>query len=221
VERAKWESILRAVPEDISNYYLDVTINGIGVRLRGSSGRYSGKVEGARVYIPDNLFVTTDDLNVGQVLSFSAKVPAVTSEPTYQHSNDSFQSYGYFMFKTAPFLPGSKLIVKLTPKRSFAVRASWTISASCGVTTGGSYAVQTSGAYSANLANNLSQLTREVAYSDEDYKKMVTHNTSFWQVMEPNFAIDASGILQIGPVTLYSPEGEYAYKFKITRIETY
>ena len=221
VERAKWESVLRALPADIRNYSLVAVIRGVPVRLRGVGVTPTGELDGGTITLPSNIYIDSSDVQVGQAVTFTAKVPAVTSEPTYQHSNDSFQSYGYFMFKTAPFLPGSKLIVKLKPKRSFAVRASWTISASCGVTTGGSYAVQTSGAYSANLANILPQLTHEVVYSDEDYKKMVTHNTSFWQVMEPNFEIDASGILQIGPVTLESPESELSFKLKIRKIETY
>ena len=225
VKRAEWESVLRALPEGIRGYSLVAVIRGVAVRLLGYGATPAGELAGDTITLPSNLYISSNDVHVGQSVSFVAKVPSVTSEPTYQHSNDSFKSYGFFLFKTAPFLPGSKLTVSLTPQKS---SSSWTIEGSCGqarpedLATGkNSYVVKTSGSYSAPTSSTPEQLTKEVTYSGEDYVKMVTHNTDFWLILEPRFAISASGLSRIGPVTLHSPESNLAFNFIIRKITTY
>ena len=218
VERIEWESILRAVPADIRNFYLDALVNGIGVRLRGYGGQHVGELSGETVVLPDSLEVTTDDVYVGQVVSFVAKVPAVTSEPTLKSSKDSFKTSATYEFENAPFFPGSSIIfTQKLPSglaSGLAGKIKWTIRGSLvsGTFAKISPSVERSGG---------GGQTAVVAYTGAAYKAMATYGIATWMTVRPSFHITRSGVGKIGNVTLRSPESRLTYKFKIKRIETY
>lgn len=216
VERIEWESTLRAVPRDINGYYLDVMINGLGVRLRGNGGRYASEVEGDTIYIPDNLFVTTDDLYVGQVLSFSAKTPSVTSSPTRVTKGSTYVDYE---FSDAPFLNGSEFSTTARINSiSFINRSqAYTLGASLIDTTmaAASPSVLSKGSFVRTLA--LSKV-----YKDGDFEKMVTNQIAQFFVVNPSFRLKISKYASISKnATLTAPACDFNYKCKISRIETY
>ena len=221
VERVEWESIFRAVPEGISNYYLDVTINGVGVRLRGSGGRYksilaqSSGGSSLEIAMPENIFLTTDDLYVGQALSFSAKVPAVTSDYTMKSSSSSYRTDATYEFENAPFFPGSSINVELKISRLYASRGlKWTIKGSL---ISGTFAEITPSITKSGSGGK----SAKVVYTGDDYKAMATYEMATWMAVRPSFYITRSTGGTIGKVTLQSPESKLSYKFKITSIETY
>lgn len=217
VERVEWESILRAVPRDINGYYLDVTINGLGVRLRGNGGRYVGEVEGDIIHMPDNLFVTTDDLYVGQVLSFSAKTPSVTSSPTNVRRGST---YAYYEFSDAPFFNGSKFAVTASITGGIATLnrfVSYTLEASLVNSTLANEdpSVRSKGSFKRSLS--LSKV-----YEDDNFEKMATYQTNLFMQLNPSFhfVISSDGSISKS-ATLTSPACDLYHKCKITRIETY
>ena len=217
-ERIEWESILRAVPADIRNFYLDALVNGIGVRLRGYGGQHVGELSGDTVVLPDSLEVTTDDVYVGQVVSFVAKVPAVTSDYTRKSSSSSYCSDATYEFETAPFFPGSSINVELKVSSSLLRRLGsklkWTIK--------GSLVSGTFAKISPSVTKSGSGgLSAKVVYTGDDYKAMATYEMATWMTVRPSFHITRSAVGKISKVTLQSPESRLTYKFKIKRIETY
>lgn len=224
VERVEWESIFRAVPEGISNYYLDVTINGVGVRLRGSGGRYKsilGQSSGGstlKIAMPENMFLTTDDLYVGQALSFSAKVPAVTSDYTMKASSSSYRTDAVYEFENAPFFPGSSINVELKTAMTPSTRGlKWTIKGS--LINGTLVRIQPSVTNSGSGVKSTKSV--KVVYTGDDYKAMATYEIATWMTIRPSFYITRSSGGTISKATLQSPESSLSYKFKITSIETY
>lgn len=219
--RIEWESIFRAIPKAIDNYYFDVAINGNGVRLRGNGGKFSSTVEWpatgttAKIVIPDNLFVTTDEVYVGADISFTAKVPAVTSSPTYtNYVNDETISW---QFENAPFFKGSGFA---TLAAFFWKPGTYTLNADLtGNATGTSGAVQASG-----TAESLGPISKE--YSGADFTKMATYLTASKKKLIPSFYLSTKGGYigvndQSVVTSLGSPACSLAFKYKITSIETY
>ncbi len=218
VGRVEWESVLRAVPESISNYYLDVAINGVGVRLRGSGGRYKSVMEqgsSLKINMPDNMFITTDELYVGQVLSFSAKVPSVTSKPTYIFSNNSYALSAFFQFENAPFFNGSKFTCSIGVNQ-LSGSATYTLNANLsGAFNDVSPAVKSVGSFS-----NTFSLGKE--YKDSEFQKMATYGLATWLTLIPSFSMNISKGGHISKAaTLTSPACTLSFKYKIISIETY
>lgn len=214
-ERIEWESILRAVPKDISNYYLDVMVKGVGVRLRGYGGKHVAELSGEVIELPESLEVTAEDVYAGQVVTVIAKVPAVMSEPTYKYSDNSFQTSATYEFADAPFLPGSSLRVELKTSNIVSLpKLNWHIDGCLNGSTmaGIAPAVTKSGGASSSV---------EVVYTGDDYKAMTSYGTDTWMTLTPAFYIKRSSGGKIGKVTLQSPECRLTYKFKIKKIETY
>lgn len=217
-ERIEWESILRAVPANIRNFYLDALVNGIGVRLRGYGGQHVGELSGETVVLPDSLEVTTDDVYVGQVVSFVAKVPAVTSEPTFKSSSDSFRTSATYEFENAPFFPGSSIRVEQKLPSGLAGQLAgnikWKIKGSL---VNGTFATMSPSVESSGSGGQ----SAVVVYTGAGYKAMATYGMATWMTVKPSFHITRSSVGKIGKVTLQSPESRLTYKFKIKRIETY
>lgn len=215
VGRIEWESILRAVTADARNYYLDATIRGVGVRVRGYGGNHVAEMSGERIALPESLKVTTDDLYVGQVVSFVARTPAVTSEPTYKRSNSSYQTSAMYEFATAPFLPGSSICVKFKQSPLHASKPiKWTIK-------GNLNGVNMADIAPAVTTSGSGGTSAEVVYADKDYTAMATYGTGTWLTLNPSFIVTRNAGGLISKVTLQSPESRLTYKFKIKKIETY
>lgn len=215
VERVEWESILRAVPDAIRNYYLDALVKGVGIRLRGSGGTNVGTLSGEKIVLPDNFIVTTDDVYVGQTVSFVAKVPAVTSDYTRKSSSSSYRTDATYEFENAPFFLGSSLNVELKTSRFIASSGlKWTIKGSL---INGTFAEISPSVTKSGSGGK----SAKVVYTGDDYKAMATHGIATWMTVRPSFYITRSSGGTIGKVTLQSPESRLSYKFKIKKIETY
>ena len=211
VERIEWESILRAVPSDINGYYLDVTINGLGVRLRGAGGRYAGILSDNVIELPSSMFITTDELYAGMELSFESKLPSVTSEPTYKKSNSSYQSDAFYQFEDAPFVDGSKFEVTIPTARLF--KTTWEVKANItGVYTELSPAVTSNG----NTTSGIS-----VEYKDKDFRTMAQYGTDTWMTFNPSFYIKLKKSMKLTKPTLVSPACHLSHRMKIISVETY
>lgn len=210
-ERIEWESILRAVPADIRNYYLDAMVKGIGVRLRGYGGQHAGKLSGETIVLPDSLEVTTDDVYVGQVVSFVAKLPAVTSTPTYKHSTSSYKKDAFYQFENAPFLNGS--VFKADVTGSVLKRPTWELKADL---TGANASLAPAHTITGTVLGGL-----WMEYKDQAFRTMAKGGTAFWKTLKPSFYITLSASGKISNPTLTSPESRLTFKFKIKQIETY
>lgn len=220
VGRIEWESIFRAVPKVIDNYYCDVTLNGNGVRLRGNGGKHSSTVEWAtsgntaKITVPDSLFLTTDEMYVGLELPFSAKVPSVTKTPTYTDEIDNKNVF--LQFAGAPFFNGTLFTIAAmgNGNRTLTVKADLT-----GASTKASPAVQTSAS-----KDGMSMLFLEKEYKDADFTKMATHKTAEQKKLIPSFYVNLV-YQRTGSITgsrkLVSPACSLAFKYKITSVETY
>ena len=214
-ERIEWESILRAVPKDIRNYYLDAMIKGIGVRVRGYGGQHVAEISGERIVLPESLEVTTDDLYVGQVVSFVARTPAVTSEPTSKYSSNSYKTSATYVFDDAPFLPGSSLHVEFKMSSILLLsKLKWQVEGCL------------NGATMVDVAPAVTKsggaaLVADVVYEGDDYKAMASYGTGTWMTLTPSFIVTRNSGGKIGKVTLNTPESRLTYKFKIKKIETY
>ena len=210
-ERIEWESIFRAVPKDISGYYLDVTIKGVGVRLRGVGGRYTGSIDGNTIELPSNLLVTTDELYSGLELSFAAKLPSVTSEPTLKSSNSSYKSDAFYQFEDAPFVEGSTFKVSVPTASIY--KTTWAVKANItGVYTELSPAVTSNG----NTTSGIS-----IEYKDKDFRTMAQYGTSTWMTFNPSFYVKLKRSLKISKPTLVSPACNISHRMKIVSVETY
>lgn len=211
VERIEWESILRAVPSDINGYYLDVTINGLGVRLRGAGGRYAGVLNDNVIELPSNMFITTDELYAGMELSFESKLPSITSEPTYKHSNSSYKKDAFYQFENAPFLNGS--VFKANVTSSILKRPTWELKANLtGVNTELAPATTITGSVLADLWTE---------YKDKSFKTMAQWGTGTWMKFIPSFNIKLSVSGKISNPTLVSPACNLTHRMKIISVETY
>ena len=217
VERIELESIFRAVPENISNYYLDVTLNGVGVRLRGSGGRYKSIIENAptssklEIVVPDNLFLATDDVYVGQSLTFSAKVPSVTSEPTYKNSNSSYKQDAFYQFENAAFVNGS--VFKANVSGSVLSKTTWELKANL---TGVLPSVAAASTLTGSIIGGLF-----MEYKDKAFETMARFGTETWMVLKPSFYIKLSSTGKISEPTLVSPACNFTHSMKIISVETY
>jgi hypothetical protein len=210
-ERIEWESIFRAVPKDISGYYLDVTLKGVGVRLRGAGGRYTGTIDGNIIELPSNLLITTDELYSGLELSFEAKLPSVTSEPTYKKSNSSYQSDAFYQFEDAPFVDGSKFEVTIPTARLF--KTTWEVKANItGVNTELAPAKVSSGNTTSGIY---------VEYKDKDFRTMAQYGTATWMTFNPSFYVKLKKAMKITKPTLVSPACHLSHRMKIISVETY
>lgn len=220
VGRIEWESIFRAVPKVIDNYYCDVTLNGNGVRLRGNGGKHSSTVEWAtsgntaKITVPDSLFLTTDEMYVGLELPFSAKVPSVTKTPTYTDKIDSKNVF--LQFAEVPFFNGTLFKINVMISRGDA-----TLTAKAdltGASTKASPAVQTSVSKS-----GMGVLYLDKEYKDADFTKMATHKTAEQKKLIPSFYVNLTTPVgsMVGGRELVSPACSLAFKYKITSIETY
>lgn len=211
VERIEWESILRAVPSDINGYYLDVAINGLGVRLRGVGGRYTGVLSDNVIELPVNMFITTDELYAGMELSFESKLPSVTSEPTYKKSNSSYQNDAFYQFENAPFVDGSKFEVTIPTARLF--KTTWEVKANItGVNTELSPAKVSSGNTTSGVY---------VEYKDKDFRTMAQYGTGTWMTFNPSFYIKLKKSMKLTKPTLVSPACNLTHRMKIISVETY
>jgi hypothetical protein len=211
VERIEWESILRAVPSDINGYYLDVTINGLGVRLRGAGGRYTGVLSDNVIELPSSMFITTDELYAGMELTFDSKLPSVTSEPTYKKSNSSYKKDAFYQFENAPFVNGS--VFKANVTGSVLQKPKWELKANLtGVLTGIAPASTITGSIIGGLW---------MEYKHKAFETMARFGTDTWMVLKPSFHIKLSPSGKISKPTLVSPACNLTHRMKIISVETY
>jgi hypothetical protein len=213
-ERIEWESILRAVPSDINGYYLDVTINGSGVRLRGAGGRHAGVLSDNVIELPSSVFVTTDELYAGMELSFESKLPSVTSEPTYKKSDSSYRIGGRYEFEKAPFVRGSSLRVSLPTGFLGGSKVAWTVYSNL-------LSADTAKEEPAVTKSGRDKSTAEVVYSGDDYKAMASFGTATSEAFCPSFHVNRSEGGKIGNVTLKTPACSISLRMKIISVETY
>lgn len=211
IERIEWESILRAVPSDINGYYLDVTINGLGVRLRGAGGRHTGVLSDNIIELPSNMFITTDELYAGMELTFDSKLPSVTSEPTYKKSNSSYKQDAFYQFENAPFVNGS--VFKANVTGSVLKKTTWTLKANLtGVLPNTAPASTLTGSIIGGLW---------MEYKYKAFETMAQFGTDTWMVLKPSFYIKLSTAGKISKPTLVSPACNLTHRMKIISVETY
>ena len=213
-ERIEWESILRAVPADIRNYYLDAMVKGIGVRLRGNGGKYTAELSGETIVLTDGPEVSTDEVYVGMAVSFIANVPAVKSSPTYKKSDSSYRVGGRYEFEGAPFMRGSSLSVAFSSAKFVSAKVKWTVY-------GNLLSADTAKTEPAVTVEGRDKSEAKVVYSGENYDAMASFGTAAAGDFRPSFHVNRSEGGKIGAVTLHSPACRLTYKFKIKQIETY
>ena len=211
-ERIEWESIFRAVPKDISGYYLDVTIKGIGVRLLGAGGRYAGSIDGNTIELPSNLLVTTDELYSGLELSFAAKLPSVTREPTLKSSTSSYKSNAFYQFGDAPFVDGSTFKASVKTSAFGFHKMTWSVKADI---TGAFTEIAPA------VTNKGSATSISIEYKDKDFRTMAQYGADTWMTCTPSFYVKLSPEGKISKPTLVSPACDLSYRMKIVSVKTY
>lgn len=218
--RVVWESILRSLSRTTSGYFLDVTIKGIGVRLLGAGSNYEGTLGSStstnvKITMPSNLTITTDDVHVGQSLSFAAKLPSVTKSPSSKSSSDSYKTRAAYKFANAPFMTGSKLVITYTSASSLQI-PNLTVYGNCrGDATNGKPYV----AKSTTGKRSSADQTFTITYSGTDYDTIVTQSVPG----DKCFAcyVQAERTKSIKKAVLTSPASTPKLTLKITSIETY
>ena len=71
-----WKCGLQLVGASSSGYYIDASIRGRGIRLRGTGGSTVGTLNGNKIEIPETANLTTDDVSIGQNVPISIKAPS-------------------------------------------------------------------------------------------------------------------------------------------------
>jgi hypothetical protein len=219
-ERVWWESVPRAVKDTSSGYYLDITIGGVGFRLRGKGGSKRATLSvsstTAKITLPDNVVITEDKVYSGMSLSLTTKMPPTTSKATYTSSNDSYKKHATFWFDNAPFIPGTKLKGHVTRRRIGDTATSVTIEASL---TGGFPNTPV-----IKSTHALSDGTRfeEKSYNASEFQKLATHGVSYLVTFAPLFIFTTNGNATIGKdPTLVTPEATHKFSMKVTKVETF
>lgn len=111
MERQYWQAGIWLVGTSTSGYYIDVSIKGRGIRLRGAGGSLRGSISGSKFVIPEGAALTTDDISVGSTVLVTIKTPAKTYTGT---SSGVDGGYKYAFTSTTAVVDGTKLRIKTT-----------------------------------------------------------------------------------------------------------
>lgn len=213
-ERVWLESISRAVKDTSSGYYLDVTIGGVGFRLLGGGGNRRATLSRGTITLPDNVVISESDVSEGQGLTFSSKMPSITTPATYKYSNDSYTKYAYYEFAGAPFIPNSKIKTRVAAKR---IASELTLKTKLH---GGTW-TETTGIKDGAFVTSSMPFTERV-YTEEDFVTLSSAGMSYWKELKLTFQIEATNEMRIDSVpTLVTPEASHKFTLKVTKIETF
>lgn len=213
-ERVWLESISRAVKDTSNGYYLDVTIGGVGFRLLGGGGNKRATLSGGTITLPDNVVISESDISEGQGLTFSSKIPSTTTPATYKYSTDSYTKHAYYEFAGAPFIPNSKIKIKVAAKR---IASELTLKTKLH---GGTWAEST-GIKDVVFVTS-AMLFKERDYKEEDFITLSSAGMSYWKQLKPTFQVEATNDMRIDSApTLVTPEASHKFTLKVTKIETF
>lgn len=217
-ERVWWESVPRAVKDTSSGYYLDITIGGVGFRLRGKGGSKRATLSvgstTAKITLPDNVVITDDKVYSGMSLSLTTKMPSTTTPTTHKNSTDSYTKHAYYEFAGAPFIPNSKIKIKVLAKR---IASELTLKTKLH---GGTWAEST-GIKDVVFVTS-AMLFKERVYKEEDFITLSSAGMSYWKELKPTFQVEATNDMRIDSApTLVTPEATHKFTMKVTKVETF
>lgn len=111
MERQYWQAGIWLVGTSTSGYYIDVSVKGRGIRLRGAGGSLRGSISGSKFVIPEGAALTTDDISVGSTVQVTIKSPSKTYNASYLAIDGG---YRYVFTSTTAVVDGTKLRIKTT-----------------------------------------------------------------------------------------------------------
>lgn len=111
MEYQYWQAGLWLVGTSTSGYYIDASVKGRGIRLRGAGGSLKGSISGSKFVIPEEAALTTDDISVGNTVQVTIKSPSKTYAATVTQSG--YNRLMTFAANTA-VVDGSKMRVNIT-----------------------------------------------------------------------------------------------------------
>lgn len=218
-ERVWWESVPRAVKDTSSGYYLDITIGGVGFRLRGKGGSKRAALSvgstTAKITLPDNVVITDDKVYSGMSLSLTTKMPSTTNKATYKYSNSSYGRDAFYRFDNAPFIPNTMLKANIVaPRWTSRLKVESKLTSTASTTT-------------SVLTTEINMLTTlgldMYIYTEDRFKELAVNNVlATWKELKPSVYLTAADGMNVKTEpTLVTPEATHKFSMKVTKVETF